>query len=109
MSVDYRAALIAGWKLSFKEVEKIPDDVYEEVMDNDILHITNTWVDAVDTDYVLGHEILNIDIEDGVAIDLQNKLSLPQDKVLQLKEVWKKCFPDSPEPDIKCYFVGMVS
>lgn len=43
MSVDYRSMVAYGWVVEGDEVANLPEDIYEEWMDNEYLLLQNSW------------------------------------------------------------------
>lgn len=103
MSVDYRAKLIAGWRVDADTIANLDVDVYDELEERDMLHIIDAWKDG--SDYILGYTLISIDCNDCIAVDI-NEYGLPKEEYEELKDTWVRIFPSTPCPMLKYYMVG---
>ncbi len=61
MSVEYRAVVSCGWIVDRDEVRQLNEDIYEELIDNDMLICQNGWAGDSDYVYVYGNYIYSCD------------------------------------------------
>ena len=102
MSIEYSASIIAGHTVSQEEISKLDDETYEDLINNDYLHIVNSWADV--GDLIFGKILVSIDCNDCTFVNTAD-YCLSNKEHDYLTALWYQVF-HRPMPSLNHYLVG---
>ncbi len=106
MSVDYRAAIFYGNKITDEMMSHLSsEDAFEEVLDQGLIHYTDGYNDSGSC--ILGFRKRQVSEEGGIARFEFHDLETSWKEDDELEKAWNKLFPDIECPYAD-YFLALV-